>query len=95
MAHNKGLQDFTRSPGRTSEGKENESVLAPGQFGHYRARYHRDGAPRPALGTINVIFAKASGDAGTCSGVMSMVRVPAWKIGARLAKRPNWWPCPL
>jgi len=44
-----------------------------GQFGQPEARYQRDGAPRPALGTINVIFAKPKGDVGTYSGVMSVV----------------------
>ena len=37
------------------------------------AGYQRVGAPRLALGTINVIFARPKGDAGACSGVMSVV----------------------
>ena len=36
----------------------------------------KDGAPRPALGTINVLFAKPRGDERTWLGVMSMVLSP-------------------
>ena len=43
-----------------------------GQFGHSGAGYQRDGAPRLALVTINVIFTKPKGDVRTCSGFMSM-----------------------
>ena len=41
-----------------------------GQVRHSGVRYQRDGAPRPALGIINVIFAKPRGDTRTCSGIM-------------------------
>ena len=44
-----------------------------GQIGHSRAGFHRDGAPQPSLGTINVIFAKPRGDGGVSSKVMSVV----------------------
>ena len=40
------------------------------------AVYQRDRALRPALGTINVIFAKSRGDVGIYSGVMSVVSSP-------------------
>lgn len=33
---------------------------------------HRGNVPRPALGTISVIFAKTGGKLGTCSRVMSV-----------------------
>ncbi|XP_075640465.1 uncharacterized protein LOC142612232 [Castanea sativa] len=45
------------------------------KFGQPETGYQRDGAPRPALGTINVVSAKPKDDAGTCSGVMSVVSV--------------------
>ena len=44
-----------------------------GQFGQPEAGYQRDGAPQPALGKINVIFARPKGDVGTYSGVMFVV----------------------
>ena len=47
-----------------------------GQFGQPKIGYQREGAFRPALGTINVSFAKPRGNAGTYSGVMSMVLGP-------------------
>ena len=47
-----------------------------GQFGQPKIGYQREGAFRPALGTINVNFAKPKGNAGTYSGVMSMVLGP-------------------
>lgn len=50
-----------------------------GQIGHLGARFHRDGAPRLALGTINVIFAKPRGDVETYSKAMTMVGGPNFK----------------
>ncbi|XP_065617684.1 F-box protein At4g09920 [Quercus suber] len=47
-----------------------------GQFEQSKAGYQRDGAPRLALGIINVIFAKPRGDAGTYSGVIFVVSGP-------------------
>ena len=47
-----------------------------GQFGHSRVEFHRDGVPRPALGTIHVIFTKPRSDVGVSSSVMSTVRGP-------------------
>nr|XP_023910497.1 uncharacterized protein LOC112022152 [Quercus suber] len=47
-----------------------------GHFEHSRVGYQRGGAPQPALGIINVIFAKPRGDAGTRSRVMSMAMGP-------------------
>ena len=48
------------------EGKLNQFVHQPtGQFGHSGTEFHRDSAPRPALGTINVIFAKPRNSRGS------------------------------
>ena len=56
-------------------GKLNQFLHLPiGQMGHSGAGFHRNGAPWPALGTINVIFAKLRGDVGTNTKVMSVVR---------------------
>ena len=64
-----------RSLEPTSEGKEAKPVLASinNQFWHSGARYQRDSVPWPALGTINVIFARPMGDVGTCSRVIFVV----------------------
>ena len=34
------------------------------QFRHSEAKFHKDGASRPALGTINVIFARLGNTGG-------------------------------
>ena len=44
-----------------------------GQTSQIRAGYQREVAPRPPLGTINVIFATPSHDAGSLSGIMLVV----------------------
>ena len=62
--------------------KLNQFLHQPtGQFRHSRAEFHRDGAPWPALGTIDVIFAKFGNDVGSSTRVMSMIRGSDW--GAR------------
>ena len=43
-----------------------------GQFRHSGAEFHRDGAPRPELGTINVIFAKPGNDGRSSTKVISV-----------------------
>ena len=58
-----------------------------GQFGLPKTGYARDGAPRPALGIINVIFAKPRGNAGTCSRVMSMVSSPNLEDKSQACKK--------
>ena len=58
-----------------------------GQFVHSGVGYQRDGAPRLALGTINVIFAKPRGNAGTYSGVMSMVSGPSLENRSQTCKK--------
>ncbi|XP_075640617.1 uncharacterized protein LOC142612405 [Castanea sativa] len=56
-------------------GKLGQFLYQPtSQYGHSRVRFQKDGAPRPTLGTINVIFARPRGDVGACSGVMSVVK---------------------
>lgn len=47
-----------------------------GQYGHSKAGFQKDEAPRPALRTINVIFARPRSDLRACSGVMSVVGGP-------------------
>ena len=62
--------------------KLNQFLHQPtGQFRHSRAEFHRDGALWPALGTIDVIFAKFGNDVGSSTRVMSMSRGSDW--GAR------------
>ena len=51
------------------------------------AGYQRVGAPRLALGTINVIFARPKGDAGACSGVMLVVVGLDLEDGSRAPKK--------
>jgi len=46
----------------------------PGQFGHSATKFHRDSVPRPALGTINVIFTKPGNNGSSGVGVMSVNR---------------------
>ena len=43
------------------------------QVEHSGNEMHRNGAPRPALGTINVILVRPGGDVGASSGVMFVV----------------------
>ena len=45
-------------------------------MGHSGVGFHKDGTPRPVLGTFNVIFAKPGGDVGASTRVMSMVGDP-------------------
>ena len=59
------------------------------QFEQPETGYQRDGAPRPALGTITVIFAKPKGDAGTCSRVMSVVSGPDGRQESGFQKGQN------
>ncbi|XP_075645509.1 uncharacterized protein LOC142616569 [Castanea sativa] len=55
-------------------GKLSQLLHQPtGQIKHLRAGYQRDVAPWLALGTINAIFTKPMGNAGTCSGDMLVV----------------------
>lgn len=55
-------------------GKLSQFLHQPtGQIGHSRVGFHRDGAPWPALGTINVIFAKPRDSVRASSRVMSVV----------------------
>ncbi|XP_023872075.1 uncharacterized protein LOC111984692 [Quercus suber] len=54
-------------------GKLNQFLHQPiGQFGHSGTEFHKDSAPRPALGTINVIFAKPGNSGGSGTRVMSV-----------------------
>ena len=56
-------------------GKLNQFLHQPtGLIGHSEAGFHKDGVPRPALGTINVIFTKPGNDVGASSRVVFMVR---------------------
>ena len=58
-------------------GKLNQFLHQPiGQIRHSGARFHKDGIPCPALGTINMIFAKLGSDVGASSRVMSMIKGP-------------------
>ena len=56
-------------------------------MGHSGAGFHRDGAPRPVLGTINVIFAKPRGDVGVSTKVMSVVGGPNLEDRGEAPKR--------
>jgi len=54
-------------------GKLNRLLHQPtGQFGHSGIEFHRDSALRPALSTINVIFAKPGNSGGSATRVMSV-----------------------
>nr|XP_023915131.1 uncharacterized protein LOC112026670 [Quercus suber] len=68
--------------------KLNEFLHQPsGQFGHSGVEFHRDSSPRPALETINMIFAKP-GNSG-CSGtrVMSVSGVCDLEASDRVPKK--------
>ena len=47
-----------------------------GQVSQTRVGYQREIATRPSLGTINVIFATPTRNAGSCPGVMSVASKP-------------------
>lgn len=58
-----------------------------GHFEQPRARYQRDRAPQLALGTINVIFYKPKGDAGTCLRIMSVGSGPELEDRSQARKK--------
>ena len=77
-------------------GKLSQFLHQPiGQFGHSGVGYQRGGAPWLALGTINVIFAKPRGDAGTYLGSCLWLWALIQEIGIGHSKRPRWWPHPF
>ncbi|XP_075662905.1 uncharacterized protein LOC142632364 [Castanea sativa] len=60
------------------------------QFGHFGAKLHSGNVPRPALGTISVIFPKSRGDLGACSRVMFVgggLNVEAVEAKSHVAKK--------
>ena len=58
-----------------------------GQESQTRARYQREIATRPSLGTINMIFATPSCDASSFSGVMFVASKPKFEEQVQESKR--------
>nr|XP_023876607.1 uncharacterized protein LOC111989031 [Quercus suber] len=58
-----------------------------GQFGHLGAEFHRDGAPWPSLGTINVIFARPGDTKGLGARIMSVGGGYDREVGGQAHKR--------
>ncbi|XP_075633748.1 uncharacterized protein LOC142606249 [Castanea sativa] len=69
-------------------GKLNRFLHQPAeQFSHPGAKFSRDSTPRPALGTINVIFAKPEGNVGPGIRVMSVGEGCDLKYNAQSSKK--------
>ena len=51
------------------------------------AEFHRSGVPQPALGTINVIFARTRSDVGASSGITSVGGGPDLRARDQAPKR--------
>ena len=69
-------------------GKFNRFLHQPtGQFGHLGIEFHRDSTLRPALGTINVVFAKSGNSGGSSTRVMSVNGGYDLEAGDQASKR--------
>ena len=64
-----------------------------GQASQTGAGYQREIATRPSLGTINVIFATPSRDAGSCLGIMFVASKPVLEEQVRESKRVSFKHC--
>ena len=69
-------------------GKLNQFLYQPpGQFEQSGTDSHRDNAPRPPLGTINVIFTKPGSSEGSATGVRSISGGGDLVVGGQVSKK--------